>query len=113
MSIIKLPVKVPFSESQLADASLPDLDGFDRKILAELGKDMFDFFPMDDTEVINRKMAEKHGVSIETLLRNPDLSNLRKNYLKEVILRFIEIAQTKLNFTELQAWSLLYPLIKI
>ena len=71
----------------------------------EINKEFEALLPVAKKD-LNAKVAEFHGITVDTLVNSPNYTILTSEYGKDVLKRLIGRTREKLGLTDLQAWTL-------
>ena len=104
-------MKIPYSEMQLLTGKVElmrlieqDERGFEEK--SEEVKKEFEALMPEVKNELNAKVAEFHGITVDTLVNSPNYATLGSEYCEDVFKRLIGRMKEKLDLTDLQAWTL-------
>lgn len=101
-------IKIPYSALELRCALL-GLDGekFSEEKMKELEVELKELFcPPEEIKDKNKKVAEYHGISVETLVNSPNYKVLCQEYVEDIICQFIKKIIEKFDITDKEAWAL-------
>lgn len=104
-------MKIPYTEMQLLAGKLELMDiierdegGFEEKS-EEVRREFEAQFP-EAKKDLNARVAEFHGITVDTLVNSPNYTTLTSEYGEDVLKRLIGRMKEKLGLTDLQAWTL-------